>query len=236
MRTPIITLLSLGLLALPACGDEDGSSRLVLLLTDAPGEFQQVPIDIAGMQVHFMGAEVANRAQYQRALAAGEAYQVQNQNQVQSGEPQGQGEGQMLQLMTRSMQQDLLQLRDGKTAALADVELPAGYYARLRLMLAGAQVVVDGQQHQLAAGGTAIELRFKFQLEAGQGHEMVLDFDAQKSIQQGAEGGYALQPYVEVKQFRYTHRYNCEGASCNGAEQPSPGVCADQACQQGDSR
>ncbi len=234
--TAIIGSLILGTLALAACGDAaDTQGRLVVLLTDAPGDFEQVPIEITAVQARYMGEQVADENQYHKAAPAGDQSQIQTQDgeQTQTKSQEQTGEGEWLQLMKKAQQQDLLQLQDGKTAAIGDVDVPGGYYDRVRLKLAKAQVVVDGETFDLEVPAEGIELAFKFQLKGGEGHEMTIDFDAKKSVQKKADGsGYELKPVVEVKQYRHTNRTST-GEGDGQGEPPADAECADGACQQG---
>jgi len=200
-------IMSLVILAFAMGCGQDGSSSLTLLLTDAPGDFQKVPVIIDAVHARFEGEHVAEPAQYQNG--DGTATQQQSGSQGQHG--------QWLQVLNQQQQHDLLQLQNGKTARLGEQQLPSGYYNRLRLTLKQAQVEVDGKVHSLKVPAEGIELAFQFQLKKAEGYELTLDFDAGKSIQKNADGSYAFKPDVTVKQFQWRHQ-NQDPAQCQGEE------------------
>jgi hypothetical protein len=211
-------------LVIGCSGSEDSKSRLVTLLTDAPGEFQKVPLTVSGLLARYVGSKVADPGQYRRAAEGGDAAGT----PVQAAE---EGQGKWLNLMTREQQQDLLQLRDGKTVGLSDADAPAGFYNQIRLRLKSCQVVIDGQTHEVAVPEGGIELQYNFELKAGEGQELVLDLDAAQAIQKNAAGNYELKPVLSVKQFRQaTRTRECAGEGECRAEQAEE--CGDAACQQ----
>ncbi len=193
-------------LALVGCGGEE-TSVLRLWLTDAPGQFESVPVTIQAVEARYEGEKVAEPAAY------AQAGQAQVQQQAQKGKGEGEGEGQWLRLMEQEQQHDLLQLQNGQTATLGQRELPVGYYNCLRIRLRQAQVVVGGKTHELQTPAEGTALEFRFQLRAGEDYDMVLDFDAGSSVQQRSGGGYALDPDVTVQQFRL-RQGPCSGAGC----------------------
>ena len=102
---------------------------------------------------------------------------------------------------------NLLNLTNGVLEALGQTSLEAGRYTQLRLVLdsaANANTVVP-------TGGTAekalvtpsgmqsgIKLIGQFDVAAGQKSDVVLDFDACKSVVTRGQGSYALKPVVKV--------------------------------------
>jgi hypothetical protein len=173
----VLCIITAALLA--ACGGTD-ESQLVVLLTDAPGSFEQVPITVSGVQVRQMATV-----------------------QQQQGQGQQQGEGAWIRTMTRERTQDLLRLRDGKTAELGEASIPAGSYDRIRMTLSRVSVVEGGQRQELAipsGEGSGLELQFSFQARAGERHQLVLDLDAEQSITHDGKS-YQFQPALSVKRF-----------------------------------
>jgi len=106
---------------------------------------------------------------------------------------------------------DLLTLTNGVLAELGSTPLPAGSYSQIRLVLAensgsaplanavkptgGAEVALrtpSGQQ-------SGLKLQSNFTVESGQQADLVLDFDACKSVvSAGNSGAYNLKPVVSV--------------------------------------
>ena len=98
---------------------------------------------------------------------------------------------------------DLLVLRNGVSAVLADSVLPAGNYTQLRLIVGdGSTVVVDGMTHPLeipSGTQTGVKLNHPFSIPAGGIVELTLDFDADRSVIQTGSGDYQLQPVIRVQ-------------------------------------
>lgn len=97
---------------------------------------------------------------------------------------------------------DLLVLRNGVLALLDSSQLPAGHYTQLRLKVTdGSYVVVDGDPYDLEipSGYTSgIKLNHQFTIEEGRIYELILDFDAEKSIIQKGTGEYQMKPVIRI--------------------------------------
>jgi len=97
---------------------------------------------------------------------------------------------------------DLLLLRDGELTTLALGDLPPGHYDQLRLLLGeGSNVVVEGVTHPLTVpSGTSSGLKLKgeFDVVEGENRELILDFDAARSIHQTGNGKYMMRPVVTL--------------------------------------
>lgn len=102
---------------------------------------------------------------------------------------------------------NLLNLNNGALDALGTASLGAGHYSQLRLVLdSGANantVVKTGTTAEIAvdtpsAIQSGIKLVNEFDVAAGQRVDLVLDFDACKSIVSKGNGGYSLKPVVKV--------------------------------------
>lgn len=81
---------------------------------------------------------------------------------------------------------DFLELISGATAALADTTLEPGHYTQMRLVLADTnEVVVNGELHPLIVPSgeqTGIKLNLDLYVEEDEIVEVLVDFDASKSI------------------------------------------------------
>ncbi|MCK4515356.1 MAG: DUF4382 domain-containing protein [Spirochaetaceae bacterium] len=81
---------------------------------------------------------------------------------------------------------DFLELINGATAALVDTTLEPGQYTQMRLVVADTnEVVVDGEPHYLfvpSGEQSGVKLNLNFTVVAGELMEIMLDFDASKSI------------------------------------------------------
>lgn len=97
---------------------------------------------------------------------------------------------------------DLLQLRNGVSAALVDGQLPPGDYTQMRLVLgAGCSVDVDGQSHELSVPSgmrSGLKLNHPFTIGDDAIYEVTLDFDAARSIHRTGNGRYMLRPVIRA--------------------------------------
>jgi len=104
---------------------------------------------------------------------------------------------------------NLLDLQNGVLENLGETSLPAGHYTQLRLVL----VSKDGKPYTnsvVPAGGeeialvtpsavqSGIKLINQFDVAAGERVDLVLDFDALKSVVKRGKGAYALKPVIRV--------------------------------------
>ena len=105
---------------------------------------------------------------------------------------------------------NLLNLTNGVLEELGRTPLPAGQYSQLRLVLdtnpgtsLANSVIVSGTTKEISldtpsAVQSGIKLTHAFTVASGQSVDLVLDFDACKSIVTKGNGAYALKPVVNV--------------------------------------
>jgi len=105
---------------------------------------------------------------------------------------------------------DLLSLQNGLLADLGQTALPEGHYTQVRLVLSGAsganQIVLTDDTTKTpinldtpSAQQSGLKLKHGFDVAAGEEVDLVLDFDACKSIvKAGASNRYNLKPVVSV--------------------------------------
>jgi hypothetical protein len=99
---------------------------------------------------------------------------------------------------------NLLELTNGKNLLLASADLPAGKISQMRLKLGNNNTLTlrNGQTVALTtpSGQTAgLKLSINQELKADVTYEMLLDFDAAKSIvPRGNSGRYNLKPVIRV--------------------------------------
>jgi hypothetical protein len=100
---------------------------------------------------------------------------------------------------------NLLDWNNGKSIVLGQADVPAGHYTQIRLMVTGARVVLDGQSHDLtvpSAAQSGLKLGPAFTVEEGTTAELVVDFDAHRSVVATGPPGspilYQLKPTVRV--------------------------------------
>jgi hypothetical protein len=105
---------------------------------------------------------------------------------------------------------NLLNLTNGVLDTLGQTALPAGHYSQLRLVLdpntggaglANSVVPTGGVEQSLvtpSAVQSGIKLTNEFDVASGQQVDLVLDFDACKSIVTQGKGRYLLKPVIKV--------------------------------------
>jgi len=96
---------------------------------------------------------------------------------------------------------DLIQLANGATALLGETKLEPGHYTQIRLLVTDScQVVIEGESYPLHIPSglqSGVKLNHQFEIEAGKLYELLLDFDAQRSIV-FTGNGYLLKPVIRV--------------------------------------
>jgi len=109
---------------------------------------------------------------------------------------------------------DLLTLTNGVLTTLGQTTLPAGQYQQVRLVLASNQgnalansVVVSGTTTEVAlatpsATQSGLKIIRPFTVDPNSTVDLVLDFNACKSVVQQGNGGYALKPVITATPTR----------------------------------
>lgn len=161
-----------------SCSDDDenggveGNAQLTLRMTDAPGDYDQVWVDVQDVMIKTEAPVGEEEAEWE-SLANVEAGRY-----------------------------DLLQLTGGVSQLLADVEIPAGYLDQVRLILGPDNaVVVDGVEIPMAtpsAQQSGLKLKVEQELEPGESYEYLLDFDVDESVVTTGNGGYILKPVIRM--------------------------------------
>lgn len=97
---------------------------------------------------------------------------------------------------------DLLELSNGNNVLLATGSLNTDSIQQIRLVLGPENtIVVDGETHDLStpsAEQSGLKLQVHQALEPGVNYEIMLDFDANKSIVKTGNGGYKLKPVIRT--------------------------------------
>ncbi|MHC4537765.1 MAG: DUF4382 domain-containing protein [Planctomycetota bacterium] len=98
---------------------------------------------------------------------------------------------------------NLLELVNGVLVTLGIAELDSGHYTQMRLMLGEPNyIIVDDVTYDLKVPSgfqTGIKLVHPFDVIESEATELILDFDAQKSIvKAGNSGQYLLKPTIKV--------------------------------------
>jgi len=170
-------LLSL-MLGFSACDKNDdekgtGASRMEVRLTDAPGDYQKVLIDIRSVEIH---------------TDANASYNSEGWTTLTNINPGV---------------YNLLDFSNGKDTLLAASNLPAGRISQIRLVLGenNSLVLKDGTIKALKtpSGQTSgLKVKIDADLVPDVTYVVLLDFDASKSIVAKGNGGYNLKPVIRT--------------------------------------
>ena len=184
----------------PGSNEEIGFSRIIVKMTDAPAVFDSVNVEILQVAVHFcdevdttgqdtLGGEISGQA-------AGD---------LKDGDTECDSTGiwGWMDLETLAGMYNLLELQNNVTAVLVYGDMiPAGHITQMRLMLGQTNyVVVDSVAHDLktpSAQQSGLKIRLDATFEEGHTYEIVLDFDAEKSVVRTGNGKYLLKPVIKI--------------------------------------
>lgn len=156
-----------------SCSDDSESARLVVRLTDAPAEYEALFVDIEKVLVH-------------------------------TSESADEEEGGWTELDMAASDEpiDILELRNGVNTLLADKEIPSGKISQIRLVLGEDNILVTGgQEYDLStpsAQQSGLKLQVNAELTPGIVYEIMLDFDAAKSVVSTGLGKYNLKPVIRT--------------------------------------
>jgi hypothetical protein len=168
----IVSFLS-GSVFIVSCTDstspETGQGQLKMIMVDAPAGYDEVNIVVTRVEVHKAGAD-SNSGWF------------------------------VINNVTATY--DLLTLRNGASVVLGNTALDAGIYTQIRLIIgSGSNVVVDGITYPLiipSGEQTGIKLIHQFEIQSGLLYELILDFDAGRSIVVTGNNQYILKPVIRV--------------------------------------
>ncbi len=84
------------------------------------------------------------------------------------------------------------------TAVLGEEELEAGHYTQIRLVISEADVVVDGATYSLAVPSGTFKFVSGFEIVSDVPTELIVDFDAARSIHITGKGEYKITPTLRL--------------------------------------
>ena len=160
----------------PAGGLGTGKGTLKIYLTDAPGDYEEVNINISRIEGHIAG---------------------------DGEEGEDKGSWQLLKEWSGGMPVDLIKLED-VSILLASLELEPNKYTQLRIFLNGeASVVVEGEGEPKtleipSSANTGIKLNRPFEIVEGMITKLTIDFDAEKSVIKTGNGKYKMKPVISL--------------------------------------
>lgn len=161
----------------------DGTAQVAVKLTDAPGDYDEVWVEVEDVMVKMEAETTAETG---------------TETDAESGDEEGWislGVGETKEI-------NLLELTGGVTELLAETELPAGYLQEMRLVLGdNNSIIVDGQELVLdtpSAQQSGLKVKVDQELQADTYYTFILDFDVDKSIVSQGNGGYSLKPVLRL--------------------------------------
>lgn len=185
----VIGIIGLALLVFVSCskdetnsGSVSGKSSLSMALTDAPGDYEQVNVDVQSIRVHVSQAE----------LDSSEADSLAD------------GDSGWLDMPIIPQVYNLIELQDSSAVLFSQFEVPAGRISQIRLILGDSNSVKlegDSMLYDLKVPSgmkSGLKLNFQQNLAADSAYSILVDFDAEKSVNQQGNGQYQLKPVIRV--------------------------------------
>lgn len=163
--------------ATPANSQTEGSGSLSVRLTDAPANYTKVNVQILRIEI-----------QHQDTASSTGGWDT---------------------LATNSGIYDLLELRDSISVLIANNDsLPIGRLNQMRLILGDSNSVVIDTVNTYSletpsAQHSGLKLNVNAEIRSGVTTEILLDFDAEKSIVEKGNGDYSLKPVIKVLSVVY---------------------------------
>ncbi len=175
-----------------------GQGKLSVHLTDAPAEYEAVYVTIAEVLVHREGTDDDND-------------DVSNDDSNDNDND----DGEWIVVATPNITYNLLELQNGITTFMGEELIPSGDYTQLRLVLGStpdAKLNILGNPHPeanyiildddlpyaLKVPSNTVKYNHNFTLIDGGDVDMVIDFDAEKSIHPAGDK-WILNPVLKVK-------------------------------------
>lgn len=166
-----------------ACTKDDDTSSfkvnkstLSVLLTDNPADADAVNVEIIGLSVHIAPADTDS-------VSKG-GWHVLNVN---------------------AGIYDLLELQDTTYEIVKDTLLPSGKITQLRFYLGNDNtIVIYGDTLSMQTPGTqqsGLKIQINENFVDGNTYDLVIDFDAGKSVVQTGNGEYILKPVIKKESF-----------------------------------
>lgn len=189
--TPLLALLAALMLVLPGCSSSDSatsssSGNVSVFLTDAP-------LDLEGVSA--VNVTLGDVVLYPAAEGTDDTPGFRLQVLPADG--------------ADKVVLNLLDYRNGEMILLASETVPEGDYHRIRMEVHDVAIVRDDDgdpettaiEEKVFLPSSKVDVPVQFTLAAGDSEEIVLDFDAELSIQVNTTEGthpYILRPVIEV--------------------------------------
>ncbi len=124
-------------------------------------------------------------------------------------DPLAEGEGIVMVMPGEGAESlNLLDYQNGATTLVASAEVPEGHYSKIRMLVSAAELVHDHDgdpdtpdiAEPIKVPSGKVQIPVPFDLSAGEGMEITLDFDAERSVQVNSTSSdnhaYILRPVV----------------------------------------
>lgn len=152
----------------------DGNAKVNVYLIDAPASYDEVWVEVLGVEILPKGKNEDNGNAWINLAHEADDQKI-----------------------------NLLSLTGGNSAHLGEVEVPAGEISQIRLLLGDDNYIIqDGQRINLttpSAQQSGLKLKIDKPLNPGISYDLIIDFDASKSIvKAGNSGMYILKPVLRV--------------------------------------
>lgn len=185
----------------PSAAGGAGTGMVTVRLTDAPGNFDHVFIDIIEVSVHSADTTMVASA-FGNGLGNGNGNGHGNGG---GGTGNGEGDaggGAWITIPITPGVHDLLDLRNGVFETIGSGTVPAGTYDQVRLKLGPDNSVVIGGVSSALKVPSGMSSGFKlfgsFVVPAGGGVDVGIDFDAQRSLHETGNGRWMLRPVARM--------------------------------------
>jgi hypothetical protein len=152
----------------------DGNAKVNVFLIDAPANYDEVWVEVLGVEFLPKGNNEENGSSWITLAHESEDQKI-----------------------------NLLSLVGGNAAHLGEIEVPAGEISQIRLLLGDDNYIIqDGQRINLttpSAQQSGLKLKIDKLLNPGISYDLIIDFDASRSIvKAGNSGQYILKPVLRV--------------------------------------
>ena len=165
-----------------------GKGTLKIYLTDAPGDYQEVNINISRIEGHIA---------------------------VDGDEGEDAGWKTLKEWSGDGLPVDLTELED-VSILLASLELEPNKYTQLRIFLNEANLLLVGEVETIpleipSSANTGIKLNHPFEIMGGMITKLTIDFDAEKSVIKTGNGKYKMKPVIGLSSETYSAEELPEG-------------------------
>ncbi|MFQ6082676.1 MAG: DUF4382 domain-containing protein [Candidatus Aminicenantia bacterium] len=101
---------------------------------------------------------------------------------------------------------DLLALKNNPTP-IVETELEEGHYNQIRMSVVSGRIIIDGVEYEMKVPSKEIKIPVQFEVKEKSTIQIILDFDAEKSIKvikRGKKDSYILRPVIKVEGISYS--------------------------------